>query len=96
MRLGVAVSGRWSYATLNPYPGKQRGRGQEMACQRSVALSDHVARFGQAIPRVRTINMCASRDAVPQRTTDSGLDATHNRQGILSPSLSRGNKERRG
>ena len=95
MRLRVAVSGRWSYAVLNPDPGKLRGRGQEMACQRSVAQSDHVARFGQAISRVRTINMCASRDAVPPKTTDSGLEATHNRQGTLSLSLFRGNKERR-
>ena len=41
MELRVAMSGRWSYAALNPDPGKQRGRGQEMACRFSVALSDH-------------------------------------------------------
>ena len=59
MELRVAMSGRWSYAALNPDPGKQRGRGQEMACNCSVALSDHGDRFGQAISRVCTINMCA-------------------------------------
>jgi len=59
MELRVAMSGRWSYAALNPDPGKQRGRGQEMACNCSVALSDHGGRFGQATSRVCTINMCA-------------------------------------
>ena len=59
MVLRVAMSGRWSYAALNPDPGKQRGRGQEMVCNSAVALSDHVERFGQAISRVCTINMCA-------------------------------------
>ena len=92
MVLRVAMSGRWSYAALDPDPGKQRGRGQEMACDRSVALSDHGGRFGQATSRVCTINMCASRGS-PSRTTDSGMDATHNHQGILSPSLSHGNQE---
>ncbi len=29
MELRVAMSGRWSYAALNPDPGKQRRRGQE-------------------------------------------------------------------
>ena len=60
MVLRVAVSGRWSYGALNPDPGEQRGRGQEMACSFSVALSDHGGRFGQATSRVCTINMCAS------------------------------------
>ena len=59
MELRVAMSGRWSYAALKPDPGKQRGRGQEMACRFSVALSDHGDRFGQATSRVCTINMCA-------------------------------------
>ena len=59
MRLRVAMSGRWSYAALNPDPGKQRGKGQEIACNCSVALSDHGGRFGQATSRVYTINMCA-------------------------------------
>jgi hypothetical protein len=45
MVLRVAMSGRWSYAALNPDPGKQRGRGQEMACSNYVALSDHGDRF---------------------------------------------------
>ena len=61
MVVRVAMSGRWSYAALNPDPGKQRGRGQEMACRFSVALSDHGDRFGQAISRVCTINMCAHK-----------------------------------
>jgi hypothetical protein len=34
MVLRVAISERWSYAALNPDPGKQRGRGQEMARRR--------------------------------------------------------------
>jgi hypothetical protein len=59
MVLRVAMSGRWSYATLNPDPGKHRGRGQEMACSCYVAPSDHGDRFGQATSRVCTINMCA-------------------------------------
>ena len=59
MRLRVAMSGRWSYGALNPDPGKQRGREQEMACRSSVVLSDHGDRFGQATSRVCTINMCA-------------------------------------
>jgi hypothetical protein len=59
MVLRVAMSGRWSYAALNPDPGKQRGRGQEMACNCSVAPSDHGDRFGQATSRVCIINMCA-------------------------------------
>ena len=59
MELRVAMSGRWSYAALNLDPGKQRRRGQEMACRSSVALSDHGDRFGQATSRVCTINMCA-------------------------------------
>jgi len=59
MVLRVAMSGGWSYAALNPDPGKQRGRGQEMVFNSAVALSDHVERFGQAISRVCTINMCA-------------------------------------
>ena len=59
MVLPVTMSGRWSYAALNPDPGKQRGRGQEMASRSSVALSDHGDRFGQATSRVCTINMCA-------------------------------------
>jgi hypothetical protein len=59
MELRVAMSGRWSYAALNPDPGKQRGRGQEMVCKTFVARSDHGDRFGQAISRVCTINMCA-------------------------------------
>ena len=58
MELRVAMSGRWSYAALNPDPGKQRGRGQEMVLNSAVALSDHVEGFGQAISRVCTINMC--------------------------------------
>ena len=45
MRLRVAMSGRWSYAALNPDPGKQRGRGQELVCKTAVALSDHVEVF---------------------------------------------------
>jgi hypothetical protein len=61
MALRVPMSGRWSHAALNPDPGKQRWRGQEMACNRYVALSDHGDRFGQAISRVCTINMCAHR-----------------------------------
>ena len=92
MVLRVAVSGRWSYPVPNPDPGKQRGRGQEMVCRFSVALGDHGARFGQATSRVCTINMCAS-EGRPSRTTNSGMDATHNRQGILSPSFSHGNQE---
>ena len=59
MVLRVVMSGGWSYAALNPDPGKQRGRGQELVCKAAVALSDHVDRFGQAISRVCTINMCA-------------------------------------
>ena len=59
MELRVAMSGRWSYAALNPDPGKQRGRGQEMVFNSAVALSDHVEGFAQAISRVCTINMCA-------------------------------------
>jgi hypothetical protein len=59
MELRVAMSGRWSYAALHPNPGKQKGRGQEMACHSDVALSDHGDRFGQATSRVCTINMCA-------------------------------------
>jgi len=59
MELRVAMSGRWSYAALNPDPGKQRGRGREMVFKTAVALSDHVDRFGQAISRVCTINMYA-------------------------------------
>jgi hypothetical protein len=46
------MSGRWSYAAHNPDPGKQRERGQEMACKCYVALSDHGGRFGQATSRV--------------------------------------------
>ena len=52
MVVRVAMSGRWSYAALNPDPGKQRGKGQEMACKCYVALSDHGGRFGQATSRV--------------------------------------------
>jgi len=59
MVVRVAMSGGWSYAALNPDPGKQRGRGQETACRFYVALSDHGDRFGQAISRVCTIKMCA-------------------------------------
>ena len=59
MVLRVAMSGGWSFAALNPDPGKQRGRGQEMACRFSMAPSDHGDRFGQATSRVFTINMCA-------------------------------------
>ena len=59
MVVRVAMSGRWSYAALNPDPGKQRGRGQEMVFKTAVALSDHGDRFGQTISRVCTINMCA-------------------------------------
>jgi len=59
MELRVVMSGGWSYAALKPDPGKQRGRGQEMVCRFSVALSDHDDRFGQATPRVCTVNMCA-------------------------------------
>ena len=59
MVLRVAMSGGWSYAALNPDPGKHRGRGQEMVYRTFVALSDHGDRFGQAISRVCTINMCA-------------------------------------
>jgi hypothetical protein len=92
MVLSVAMSGRWSYAALNPDPGKQRGRGQEMACNSSVARSDHGGRFGQATSRVCTVNMCAS-EGRPSRTTNSGMDATHNHQGILASSLSHGNRE---
>ena len=88
MRLRVAMSGRWSYAALNPDPGKQRERGQEMACRLSVALSDHVDRFGQATSRVCTDKMCA-----PMGTTNSGVEATHSHQGILSSWLSHGNEE---
>jgi len=47
MELRVAMSGRWPYAALNPDPGKQRGRGQDMACRFSVALSDHGDRADQ-------------------------------------------------
>ena len=88
MVLCIAVSGRWSYAALNPDPGKQRGRGQELVCKAAVALSDHVDRFGQAISRVCTINMCA-----PMGSRIVEWNATHNHQGILSPSLSHGNEE---
>ena len=59
MELRFAMSGRWSYAALNPDPGKQRGRGQESVCKTAVAPSDHGDRFGQATSRVCTINMCA-------------------------------------
>jgi len=59
MVVRVAMSGRWSYAALNPDPGKQRERGQEMACKCYVALSDHGDRFGQATSRVCTINIGA-------------------------------------
>ena len=69
MVVSVARSGRWSYPVLNPDPGKQREREREMACNRSVALSDHGDRFGQATSRVCTDNMCASK-AEPSRTTN--------------------------
>jgi hypothetical protein len=59
MVLCVAVSGRWSYAVLNPDPGVQRGTGQKMAYRRSVVLGDHGGRFGQAISRVWTVSVCA-------------------------------------
>jgi hypothetical protein len=59
MVVRVAMSGRWSYAAFNPDPGKQKGRGQEMACRFYLALSDHGDRFGQSTSRVCTINMCA-------------------------------------
>ena len=95
MELRVAMSGRWSYAALNPDPGKQRGKGQEMACNCSVALSDHGGRFGQATSRICTDKMCATRGS-SSWTTNSGMEATHNHQGILSSSLSRGNEEERG
>ena len=88
MELRVAMSGRWSYAALNPDPGKQRGRGQEMACRFSVALSDHGDRFGQGhLPRLYHQHVC------PYGTTNSGMDATHSHQGILSSLLSHGNEE---
>jgi len=77
------MSEGWSYAALNPDPGKQRGRGQETACRFSVALSDHGDRFGQAISRVCTDKMCATWGN-SSWTTNSGMEATHNHQGILS------------
>ena len=63
MVLRVAMSGGRSYAALNPDPGRQRGRGQEMACSCYVAQSDHGDRFGQAISRVCTISMRALTSA---------------------------------
>jgi hypothetical protein len=51
MVVRVAISGGWSYAALDPDPGKQRREGQEMVFQTAVALSDHGDRFGQAISR---------------------------------------------
>jgi hypothetical protein len=94
MVMCIAISGRWSYPVPNPDPGKQRERGQEMACSSRVALSDHGDSFGQATSRVCTDNMCASRERV-SRTTNSALEATQNHQGILPPSLSVGYGERR-
>ena len=71
--LYVAVSGRRLHPALKPSPGKQRGRGQEMAYRSAVAHSDHGDRFGQAISRVCTDKMCALRGprivAWTQRTT---------------------------
>jgi hypothetical protein len=92
MVLCVAMSGRWSYPVPNPDPGKLKGKGQEMACRFSVAPSDHGGRFGQAISRICTINMCASQGRTA-RTTNSGVEATHTHHGTLSPSLSQGNEE---
>ena len=73
MVLSVEMSGRWSYPPLKPSPGKQRERGQEMACRASVALRDDGDRFGQATSRVCTDKMCAPRGprivAWTQRTT---------------------------
>jgi hypothetical protein len=94
MVVSVATSGRWSYPVLNPDPGKQRERGREMACNRSVALSDHGDRFGQATSRVCTDKMCATW-ANSTWTTNSGMEATQNHQGILPPSLSLGQGEGR-
>jgi hypothetical protein len=76
-------------------PGKHKGKGQEMACNFHVALSDHGGRFGQATSRICTDKMCATQGS-SSWTTNSGMEATHNRQGILSSSLSRGNEEERG
>ena len=95
MTLSVAMSGGWSYPALKPSPGKRRGRRREMAYRACVALSDHGDRFGQATSRVCTDRMCAPQGS-PSRTTNSGMEATHNHQGILSSSLSRGNEEERG
>ena len=94
MAVSVAVSGRWSYPVLNPDPGKRRERGREMACSMCVALCDHGDSFGQATFRVCTDKMCASRERL-SRTTNSALEATQNRQGILPPSLSIGYGGRR-
>jgi hypothetical protein len=40
MALCVAISGEWSYAAINPDPGTQRGRGQEMVYKTGVAHID--------------------------------------------------------
>jgi hypothetical protein len=45
------MSGKWSYAALNPDPGKQRGREQKMVCKTFLALRDHGERFYQAMRR---------------------------------------------
>ena len=95
MVVSIAISERWSYSALKPSPGKQRGKGQEMACKRSVALSDHGGRFGQATSRICTDKMCATWGN-SSWTTNSGMEATHSHQGILSPSLSHGKEEERG
>jgi hypothetical protein len=95
MELRVAMSGGWSYSALEPDPGKQRERGQEVACKFSVALSDHGGRFGQATSRICTDKMCATWGN-SSWTTNSGMEATHSHQGILSSSLSHGNEEERG
>ena len=92
MVLRVAMSGSWSYPVLSPDPGKQKGKGQEMACSSCVALGNHGDRFGQAISCVCTITLCASQGRA-SRTTNSGMETTHNHQGILSLSLSHGNQE---
>jgi hypothetical protein len=95
MVLSGAMSGSWSYPVPNPDPERQRGRGQEMVCSSCVALGDHGDRFGQAISRVCTINMCASQGRT-SRTTNSGMEATHNNQDVQSLPLFHGNQGERG
>jgi hypothetical protein len=65
MWLRVAMSGRWSYAALNPVPGKLIGRGQEMAGNHSVALSDHGVQQHELIGEVLAHRSTIRPDSCP-------------------------------